>query len=97
MMDAAVVTNDLDRLAERVERAAALVVELRAKTQQLEHDKAELARALDELRGRLQGQEPGALIAELATLRRERLEWQGERKDVANRIEALLKKLERLE
>ena len=34
-MDTAVVTTDLDRLAERVEKAAALVMELRAKTAQL--------------------------------------------------------------
>lgn len=97
MMDTAVVTTDLDRLAERIERAAALVTELRARTQQLEHEKAELTRQFDEVRSRLQGQEPAALLAELGTLKKERLEWQGERREVTQRIEGMLKKLERLE
>ena len=36
MMDTAVVTTDLDRLAERVEKAASLIAEYRTRQSQLE-------------------------------------------------------------
>ena len=39
MNDTAVVTTDLDRLAERVERAATLITELRRRTAQLESER----------------------------------------------------------
>jgi chromosome segregation ATPase len=97
MMDTAVVTTDLDRLAERVEKAAALVMELRAKAAQLEAEKAELARRLEETTATLQGNDPGTLVGEVAALKKEQRDWQAERKDVASRIESLLKKLERIE
>lgn len=97
MMDTAVVTTDLDRLAERVEKAAALIVDLRAKQAQLEAEKADLARRLEETAGKLQGNDPTALVAEIAALRKEQREWTSERKDVATRIESLLRKLERIE
>jgi chromosome segregation ATPase len=97
MMDTAVVTTDLDRLAERVERAASLVLELRAKQAQLETEKAELTRRLEDTQSKLQGHEPAVLVAELAALRKEQRDWTAERRDVAGRIETLLKKLERIE
>jgi len=97
MTDTAVVTNDLDRLAERVEKTAALVQALRTRQAQLEADKAELARRLDETSGKLQGNDPSALLTELAALKKEQREWLSERKDVATRVESLLKKLERIE
>ena len=96
-MDTAVVTTDLDRLAERVEKAAALVVELRVKQRQLETDNVELQRRLDETTHKLQGNDPVSLVSELAALRKEQREWTAERRDVATRIESLLKKLERIE
>ena len=97
MMDTAVVTTDLDKLAERVERAASLVHELREKAAKLEQEKLELTRKLRESDHRLQGQDPGAMLTELAALRKEQRDWQSERREVASRIETLLKKLERLE
>lgn len=97
MMDSAVVTTDLDRLAERVEKAAAVILDLRAKQAQLEAEKADLARRLEETVGKLQGNDPSALVGELAALKKEQREWLAERKDVATRIETLLKKLERIE
>ena len=97
MMDTAVVTTDLDKLALRVEKAAALVQDLRTKAAQLEQEKAELTRQLEENKGKLQGNDPTALLTELATLKKEQRDWVAERKDVATRIEALLKKLERIE
>jgi chromosome segregation ATPase len=111
MMDTAVVNTDLDRLAERVEKAAALVLDLRARLAQsdarakeleagmatLANEKSELARHLEETRSQLQGNDPSALVTELAALRKEQREWLAERKDVASRVESLLKKLERIE
>jgi chromosome segregation ATPase len=104
MMDTAVVTTDLDRLAERVEKAAALILELRtkqaqmeAKQAQLETEKAELVRRLEETTGKLQGNDPTALVTEVAALKKEQREWVAERKDVATRIESLLRKLDRIE
>lgn len=96
-VDTPVVTIDLDRLAERVERAAQLVSDLRAMLAQRESENAELVRQLEETSQKLQGHEPSALVAELTALRKDQREWLAERKDVAGRIEALLRKLERLE
>lgn len=94
---ATVASTDLDRLAERVERAATVIVELRQKNAQLEAERVQLRRQLDETTSRLQGQDPGAILNELATLKREQREWQTERKDVAARIEAIAAKLEKIE
>jgi len=105
MMDTAVVTTDLDRLAERVEKAATLVLDLRAKLAQGESrqselevekaslvtEKAELARRLDETTSQLQGNDPSSLVAEVAALKKEQREWNAERKDVATRVESLLR------
>src|ERR1043166_2464471 len=104
MNQTAVVATDLDRLAERVERAAALLVELRGKNAQLEQERsllmterAQLQKRLEESQSKLQGQDPGALLQEVAALRKEQRDWQAERRDVASRIEAISAKLERLE
>ncbi len=174
MMDTAVVTTDLDRLAARVEKAAAIVQDLRFKLAQyekaqaemetekatlesrmkqleeqkasledglqtlqaeksalekagadartllaqaeadkatlhagqtelsttlstVESEKSELARQLEETAAKLQGNDPTALVSEVAALKKEQREWTAERKDVAARIEVLLKKLERID
>ena len=97
MNDTAVVTTDLDRLAERVESAATLITELRAKNGQLEQERASLAKKLEETQSKLQGQDPSVLVAEVAALKKEQRDWQNERRDVATRIEAISAKLERLE
>ena len=111
MTDTMVTTPELDRLAERVERAAALVTKLRQEKSQLEQEREQLRSTheqtqhqvqqlegqLQELRSRLQGQDPGAILGELAALKKEQREWQSERRDVAARIEAISTKLERLE
>jgi chromosome segregation ATPase len=94
---ATVAVTDLDRLAERVERAANVIVELRQKNAQLEAERLQLRRQLDETTSRLQGQDPGAILQELGTLKREQREWQTERRDVAARIEAIAAKLEKIE
>ena len=97
MNDATTMTTDLDLLAERVEKAAALIQRMRDEKQRAERERDELARKLHESEQKLQGQDAVALLSALQTLRKEQRDWQGERRDVANRIESLVKKLERLE
>ncbi len=92
-----VMTTDLDRLSERVEKAASLVQQLRDDRARLERERDDLAQKLRENEQKLQGQDVAALLAELSSLRREQREWVSERRDVASRIESLVRKLERLE
>ena len=92
-----VMTTDLDRLSERVEKAAALMQRLRDDRAKLERERDEMARRLRETEQKMQGQDVAALMAEVASLRREQREWTSERRDVASRIGALIGKLERLE
>lgn len=89
--------SDLDRLSERVEKAAGLVQQLRDERGRIEKERDEIARRVSELEQKLQGQDVAALMSEIATLRKEQREWITERRDVAHKIEALIKKLERLE
>ena len=97
MNETAVVGTDLDRLAERVERAARLISDLRTKAARLEEERNALQQRLAETEGRLQGQDPGTLVNELAALRKEQRDWVTERREVTTRIEAISAKLERLE
>ena len=97
MNDTTTMSTDLDLLAERVEKAAALIQHMRDDRQRVERERDELARRLADSEQRLQGQDVASLLAEVQTLRKEQREWQGERREVASRIEALVKKLERLE
>jgi hypothetical protein len=97
MNETVTMTNDLDRLAERIEKAAALLQAQRAERERLQQENERLGVRLRETEERLQGQDPAALLAELQGLRREQREWQAERREVALRIETLAKRLERLE
>ena len=90
-------TNDLDRLTERVEKAAALLQSQRAEHVRLQAERDRFADRVQELEQKLQGQDPAALLGELQGLRREQRDWQVARREVALRIEALVTKLERIE
>ena len=92
-----VVTTDLDRLAERVEKAAALVQQLRDDRARLERERDDMARKLRDTEQKLQGQDVAGLMGELTALKREQRVWAGERREIAARVETLVKKLERLE
>jgi hypothetical protein len=97
MNQTATMTNDLDRLAERIEKAAVLLQAQRTEHARLQAERDQLAARNQELEQKLQGQDPAALLGELQGLRREQRDWQAERREVALRIEALVKKLERIE
>lgn len=88
---------DLDRLAERIEKAAGVVQQLRAERDRLTREAEENVARLRQLEQKLQGQDLGALMHELTALRKEQREWLSERRDVASKIEMLVKKLERIE
>ena len=92
-----VMTTDLDRLSERVEKAAALVQQLRDDRVRLEKERDALARKVREAEQKTHGQDAATLMTELGALRKEQREWASERRDVASRIETLIRKLERLE
>jgi predicted nucleic acid-binding Zn-ribbon protein len=95
--DTAIMQSDLDRLTERVEKAAAIVQQLRDDRARLEQERNDLATRLQELEQKLQGNDAAALVHEVAQLRKEQRDGQTERRDVASKIEALVRKLERLE
>jgi len=97
MSETTVVHADLDMLAERVEKAAALVQRLREDSQRLERENRELADRMQDTERKLHGQDLGTLMTEIQTLRKEQRSWEGERREVASRIETLVKKLERLD
>ena len=92
-----VVLPDLDRLADRIERAAGMVQQLRADRDRLQQERDELAQRFKDVEDKLHGQDVGELIAEAQTLKREQRDWLIERREVTARVEALLKKLEKIE
>jgi seryl-tRNA synthetase len=92
-----VVLPDLDRLADRIERAAGMIQQLRTDRDRLQKERDELARRYQDVEAKLHGQDAGELVAETQTLKREQREWLIERREVTARIESLLKKLETIE
>ena len=97
MTETVVMMTDLDRLTERVEKAASLIQQLRDERAQFEQERNDLVSKLTDLERKLQGNDAAALVHELTLLRKEQRESQAERRDVASKIEALVRKLERLE
>jgi len=95
--DITIMQTDLDRLAERVEKAAALVQQLRDDRSRFEQQNNELTSRLEDMERKLQGADAAALVHEVTQLRKEQREWQAERRDVASKVEALAKKLDKLE
>ena len=89
--------SDLDRLTERVEKAAAIGQQRRDDRTRLEQERHALALKLQELEQKLQGNDATALVQEIGLLRKDQHDSQTERRDVASRIEALVRKLEKLE
>lgn len=97
MNETIVTPTDLDRLTERVEKTANLIMQLRQDRERLDQEHREVTSRLQDLERKLQGNDAAALVHELTMLRKEQREWQAERRDVASRIEALVKKLEKVE
>ena len=95
MNEATVMQTDLDRLADRIEKAAGIIQNLRGERDRFEKESEELRHKVKKLEDQLRGQDP--LHAEIQTLRKEQREWLAERREVAGRIETLVKKLEKID
>lgn len=97
MSETTVMQTDLDRLGERVEKAALLIQKLREDHDRLARERETLTQRLQDLERQLQGQDASVLVTELSALRREQREWQTERREITQRVELMLSKLERLD
>lgn len=89
--------SDLDRIGDRIERAAAVVRQLREERDRLVRERDALAKRVRELEARNGKGDAGALARELSGFRAKEREWAIERREVASRIEALLRKLDKLD
>lgn len=89
--------TDLDLLAQRVEKATAMIQLLKEEKTAMERERDAVRVRLHDVEHKVQGHDVPALLAELNQLRKEQREWQAERREVASRIETLLKKLEGLD
>ena len=97
MNEATVMQTDLDRLADRIEKAAGIIQNLRSERDRFQKESEELRQKTRKLEDQLRGQDPAELHAEIQALRKEQREWQAERREVAGRIETLVKKLEKID
>ena len=97
MNDATVMLTDLDHLAERIEKAAGIIQELRSERDRFQRESEDLRERVRGVEEQLRGQNPADLLAELQALRKEQREWQAERREVAGRIETLVRKLEKID
>jgi predicted nucleic acid-binding Zn-ribbon protein len=97
MTEATVMQTDLDRLADRIEKAAGIIQDLRGARDRALGETDELRQRVRAMEEQLRGQNPAELMGELQTLRKEQKEWQTERREVAGKIEALVKKLDKID
>jgi len=87
----------LDALAEQIERAVHAITQLKATNQKLSGRVQELEGKLGAGEKTLGGRKLDEVLVELDQLRGGEKQWTTERKEIAHRIEDLVKKLERLE
>jgi chromosome segregation ATPase len=87
----------LDALADQIERAVAAITQLKAENQKLSGRVQELEGKLGAGEKTLGGRKLDDVLTELDQLRGVEKQWATERKEIAHRIEDLVRKLERLE
>ena len=87
----------LDALAAQIDRAADAIARLKKDNAGLANRVAELEGKLGAGEKRLQGRSLDDVLAELDQLRGIERQWTAERKEIANRIDELVAKLERIE
>src|SRR4051812_20818935 len=87
----------LDALAAQIDRAAAAIARLKKENAGLTARLAELEIVVGAGQRRLQGRTLDDVLGELDLLKGVERQWVAERKEVANRIEDLVAKLERIE
>jgi chromosome segregation ATPase len=89
--------DGLDALADQIERAAAAIARLRDENGKLNARVGELEGRLGAGEKQLAGRKLDEVLSELDLLRGVEKQWTTERKEIAHRIEDLVKKLEKLE
>ena len=87
----------LDALADQIERAAVAIARLRDENGKLNARVGELEGKLGAGEKQLAGRKLDEVLSELDLLRGVEKQWTTERKEIAHRIEDLVKKLEKLE
>jgi len=87
----------LDALADQIERAAVAIARLRDENGKLSVRVKELEGKLGAGEKQLAGRKLDEVLSELDLLRGVEKQWTTERKEIAHRIEDLVKKLEKLE
>ena len=87
----------MDALAAQIERAVNAITNLKAQNQKLAGRVAELEAKLGAGEKTLGGRKLDEVIAENELLRGVEKQWSTERKEIAHRIDDLVKKLEKLE
>ena len=88
---------NLDLLAEQIDRAVSALARLKQDNHRLETRVRELQGVLGDGERKLNGKKLQDVLGELDGLRTAEKAWAAERKEIANRIEELARKLERLE
>ena len=94
---AAAKLEGLEALASQIERAVQAITKLKADNTRLSNRVHELEGKLGAGEKSLGGRKLDEVLAELDQLRGIEKQWTTERKEIAHRIEDLVKKLERLE
>jgi len=87
----------LDALADQIERAAAAIARLRDENGKLNAHVRDLEGKLGAGEKQLAGRKLDEVLSELDLLRGVEKQWTTERKEIAHRIEDLVRKLEKLE
>ena len=87
----------LDALADQIERAAVAIARLRDENAKLGTRVKELEGKLGAGEKQLAGRKLDEVLSELDLLRGVEKQWTTERKEIAHRIEDLVRKLEKLE
>jgi chromosome segregation ATPase len=87
----------LDALADQIERAAVAIARLRDENSKLNVRVKELESTVGTGERQLAGRKLDEVLAELDLLRGIEKQWTTERKEIAHRIEDLVKKLEKIE
>ena len=87
----------LDALADQIERAAAAIARLRDENSKLNVRVKDLEGRLGAGEKQLAGRKLDEVLSELDLLRGVEKQWTTERKEIAHRIEDLVRKLEKLE
>ena len=87
----------LDALADQIERAAVAIARLRDENSKLNARVKDLEGKVGAGEKQLAGRKLDEVLSELDLLRGVEKQWTTERKEIAHRIEDLVKKLEKLE